>query len=82
LFVATGFTEDIEGISIYKFDDGTGYILVSDQQASKFRIFPRDGSKDNAHAHPEVKFVTLQMVESGSSDVTSRSLPAFRTGSL
>jgi 3-phytase len=80
LFGTTGFTEDIEGISIYKFDDGTGYILVSDQQASKFRIFPREGSKDNAHAHPEFKFVALQIVKSDGSDVTSKSLPGFPHG--
>jgi len=80
LFGTTGFTEDIEGISIYKFDDGTGYISVSDQQVSKFRIFPREGSNGNAHAHPELKFVNLQIVESDGSDVTSRNLPGFPHG--
>jgi myo-inositol-hexaphosphate 3-phosphohydrolase len=32
--------EDSEGISIYKFDNGTGYILVSDQSANCFNIYP------------------------------------------
>jgi len=41
LFGTTGFALDREGISIYKIDDGTGYILVSDQQNDAFRIFPR-----------------------------------------
>ncbi len=42
-FGTDGFAQDHEGISIYKIDDGTGYILVSDQQANAFRIFKREG---------------------------------------
>src|SRR5690554_4502572 len=44
IFATTGFTEDHEGISIYKEGNGTGYILVSDQQANKFHIFTREGT--------------------------------------
>lgn len=80
LFGRTGFTSDIEGISFYKMNDGTGYILVSDQQASKFRVFPREGSIGNPHEHPELKVIKLSIVESDGSDLTSRTLPGFPHG--
>lgn len=80
LFGSSGFTSDIEGISIYKIDDGTGYILVSDQQASTFRIFPREGSKDDVHRHPEIKSTQLAITESDGSEITSRRLPGFPHG--
>ena len=40
-FAQEGFSDDHEGISIYKLDDSTGYILVSDQGANLFHVFPR-----------------------------------------
>jgi len=79
LFGTTGFTEDIEGISIYKVDDRMGYIVVSDQQANKFRIFPREGAV-GPHDHPEIKFVRTATSESDGSDVISVSLPGFPKG--
>jgi len=79
LFGTTGFTEDIEGISIYKVDDRTGYIVVSDQQANKFRIFPREGAV-GPHDHPEIKFVRTATSESDGSDVISVSLPGYPKG--
>jgi len=79
LFGTTGFTEDIEGISIYKLDAHTGYILVSDQQADKFRVFPREGAS-GAHDHPEIVAVHVSTEESDGSDVTSRSFPGFPKG--
>jgi 3-phytase len=80
LFGISGFTSDLEGISIYKIDDGTGYILVSDQQASKFRIFPREGSDGSPHKHPEIKTVLLSITESDGSEITSQRLPGFPSG--
>lgn len=77
LFGQTDFTEDIEGISIYKFDDGTGYILVSDQQANKFNIYPRESV---SHNHQRVKYFNASTVESDGSDVTSVALPGFPHG--
>jgi myo-inositol-hexaphosphate 3-phosphohydrolase len=74
VFGTDGFREDREGISIYKIDDGTGYILVSDQQANAFRIFPREGEPDNPHEHREIKVVQASTNESDGSDVTSRVL--------
>jgi len=80
IFGTEGFTEDIEGISIYKNEDGTGYILVSDQQANKFRIFPREGISINPHHHPELAAIKTNTLASDGSDVTSVSLPSFPRG--
>jgi 3-phytase len=73
-FGKTQFTQDREGISIYTINDGTGYILVSDQQANLFHIFPREGSNGNSHDHPLLKVVKTSTIESDGSDVTSAAL--------
>ena len=70
-FGTEGFTDDHEGISIYEIDDGSGYILVSDQQANTFRIFKREGEPDDPHNHQLVKVVKVSTNESDGSDVTS-----------
>lgn len=78
-FGSTGFTDNHEGISIYKFTDGTGYILISDQQANQFHVFPREG-KNGKHDHPIIKTVKTSTIESDGNDVTSISLPGFPHG--
>jgi 3-phytase len=80
LFATTGFASDHEGISIYKFNDGTGYVLVSDQQNNAFRIFPREGTPGKPHDHPLVKTVNVSAIESDGSEVTSTALPGFPHG--
>jgi 3-phytase len=80
LFGTTGFAGDMEGISIYKTGPGTGYILVSNQQADTFRVFPREGTALNPHEHPLVKSVRLSTRESDGSDVTNVELPGFPGG--
>ena len=70
-FGAEGFTDDHEGISIYKINDGTGYILVSDQQANTFRIFRREGEADDPHNHQLIKVIQISTNESDGSDATS-----------
>jgi 3-phytase len=81
LFGTTGFQEDREGISIYTIDAGTGYILVSDQQANQFQVFPREGAGGNPHAHPRLKAVRVSTIESDGSEVTSARLgPRFPEG--
>lgn len=79
-FGTTGFTDNHEGISIYKHADGTGYILVSDQQANMFRVFPRAGTASGAHDHPLLKVIHTATSESDGSEVTSFSLPGFPNG--
>jgi 3-phytase len=74
LFGTDGFAEDREGISIYKVNDGTGYILVSDQQANAFRIFRREGEPGDPHDHRELKVVFVSTNESDGSEVTNAAL--------
>ena len=71
LFATEGFSEDHEGISIYKETPETGYILVSDQAANKFHIFPRQGTAEDPHDHPLLKAVELATEQSDGSEVTS-----------
>ncbi len=81
IFATTGFTADHEGISIYTINDGTGYILVSDQQVNKFHIFKREGEADNPHKHILVKVALFSTLESDGSEVTNVALnDQFPTG--
>ena len=74
LFGEEGFANDHEGISIYQTDLGTGYIIVSDQQANRFQLFSREGTKENFHDHKLVKIVDVSAIDSDGSDVTNASL--------
>lgn len=74
LFGQKDFKEDIEGISIYKHTDGTGYILVSNQQANTFIVYPREGANGNAQLHQRICEVPVSTLESDGSDVTSTPL--------
>lgn len=81
LFATTGIAEDHEGLSIYKANDGTGYILLSDQQANQFHIFPREGTKANKHDHPLIKVIKTSTDESDGSEVTHISInDKFKNG--
>jgi 3-phytase len=71
VFGKTGFAEDHEGISIYKLNDTTGYILVSDQGANRFQIFSREGTKNNPFEHKYLKTVNVEAKESDGSEITS-----------
>jgi 3-phytase len=76
-----GYAEDHEGISIYKVTDTTGYILVSDQQANRFRIYRREGEPGRPHEHTLLKTVPVSAIESDGSEVTSIALgPKFPHG--
>lgn len=79
-FGTSGFAEDQEGISIYPHANGTGYILVSNQSADTFRIFPREGAIGKQHEHPLLASVRLSTRESDGSDVTPVALPGFPGG--
>jgi 3-phytase len=80
LFGTTGFASDHEGISIYKHPDGTGYLLVSDQQALRFQVFPREGAPGRPHEHVMLKAFDVAAIESDGSEVTSTALPGFPRG--
>jgi myo-inositol-hexaphosphate 3-phosphohydrolase len=76
LFATTGITEDHEGLSIYLEKGGKGYIILSDQQANKFHLFTREGSKNNPHDHQLVRIVSAQTDESDGSDILNVPLNA------
>ncbi|PIB34002.1 hypothetical protein BFP72_00425 [Reichenbachiella sp. 5M10] len=71
VFGTDGFTEDREGISIYQSSDSTGYILISDQQADVFRVYPREGTADDPHAHNWIKSLAVSTHESDGSEVSA-----------
>ena len=79
-FGLDGFTEDREGISIYKQAGGTGYIIVSNQQENSFNVYRREGDAGNSHQHTMLKSVDVSTIESDGSDVTSTALPGFPRG--
>lgn len=86
--------EDNEGISIYPTGAKTGYILVSDQAANRFRIYTREGTpaiidpedpEDNEparpHVHKLIKIVNVSTNNSDGSEVTNVDLgPNFPNG--
>lgn len=74
LFGSGDFKDDNEGISIYKMNSGTGYILVSDQQANRFNVYAREGSDINNHDHKLITSINTSSTESDGSDVTSTPL--------
>jgi alkaline phosphatase D len=81
LFGTDGFNQDREGISIYTLNDGTGYILVSDQQDNSFHVFPRDGAAQNPHEHPLLRKIYVSTSDSDGSEVTNADLgEAFPRG--
>lgn len=71
LFATDNYMADREGISIYKINDGTGYILVSDQSANTFHIYKREGEPENPHVHKLIKIVYFSTNNSDGSDVTN-----------
>ena len=76
-----GYLEDNEGISIYEVNDGTGYVIVSDQSANKFHIYKREGEPGNPHDQREVKVVDVSTTNSDGSEVTNVPLgPKFPAG--
>ncbi len=75
-----GFAEDREGISLYATGPGTGYLLVSDQQANQFRIYKREGEAAHPHQHDLLKTVPMSTIESDGSEVTNAALPGFPHG--
>ncbi len=80
-FGTTGFAADHEGISIYKLSATTGYILVSDQGANRFRVFRREGTASQPFDHPLLKVVNVAARQSDGSDVVSVPLNAtFKHG--
>lgn len=73
-FGQNDFKSDNEGIAIYKKTDKTGYILVSNQQANTFVVYPREGSKNNKNAHYKISEFPTSTIECDGADATSVNL--------
>jgi 3-phytase len=68
------FKADHEGIAIYKKTDSTGYILVSNQQANSFIVYPREGVNGNPNKYSLLAEVPTSTIECDGADVTSINL--------
>jgi 3-phytase len=80
-FGLEGFARDHEGISIYPTGPGTGYLLVSDQQANRFRVFKREGEPGRPHEHTFIASIPVAAQDSDGSEVTAANLgPSFPRG--
>lgn len=67
IFGSEHFKDDIEGIAIATYNDGSGYLIVSNQQDHSFNIFKRG---DNSF----VKTINLGTKETDGCDVTTQAL--------
>ena len=76
LFAQTGFSEDHEGIAIYKTGVKTGYILVSNQGSQTFMIYPREGNKSNPHQYELLTEIPVSAIETDGTDATNVNLGA------
>jgi len=68
------FKADHEGIAIYKKTDSTGYILVSNQQANSFMVYPREGVNGNPNKYSLLAEIPTSTIECDGADVTSVNL--------
>lgn len=83
-FGKTGFRADREGIAIYARNDGTGYVVCTDQIAgnSEYHVYRREGEPGRPHDHG----APLKVVRGGADstdglEIASRPLgPAFPNG--
>ncbi|HTM51172.1 MAG TPA: phytase [Bryobacteraceae bacterium] len=83
-FGRTGFRADREGIAIYERNDGTGYIVCTDQLSgnSEYHVFRREGEPGQPHDHN----TRLKVVRGGADstdgiEISSRPLgPMFPAG--
>lgn len=75
-FGREGFRGDREGIAIYERNDGSGYIVCTDQIASnsEYRIFRREGEPGHPHDHKLLKVVRGLADTTDGLEVTSRAL--------
>lgn len=61
---------DHEGIAIYKKDEKTGYILVSNQQNNSFMVYQREGTASNPHEHKLIADIPISAIECDGAETT------------
>jgi 3-phytase len=74
LFGQKDFKADNEGIAIYKTTATTGYILVSNQQANTFMVYPREGDNGDSNKYSLLAEIPTSTIECDGADVTSLNL--------
>ena len=74
LFGQKDFKSDHEGMAIYKSSATTGYILVSNQQANSFMVYPREGSNGNPNDYQLLAEIPTSTIECDGADVTAINL--------
>ena len=74
LFGQKDFKSDNEGIAIYKKSATEGYILVSNQQANTFMVYPREGASGDANNYPLLAEIPTSTIECDGADVTNVNL--------
>ena len=75
---------DREGLGLYRREDGTGYLVSSDQVpgATRLMIYPRAGQPGRPHDQPLIRSVPTGADSTDGLDVTSMALPGFSGGLL
>ena len=82
-FGKSGFNSDREGIAIYARDNGTGYIVCTDQieNNSEYHVFLREGEPGRQHDHSRiVKTIRGGADTTDGLEITSRVLAGFPSG--
>ena len=74
IFGQGDFVSDNEGIAIYNTSKTEGYILVSNQQANTFMVYPREGAKGNKNQHSVIAEIPTNTIECDGADVTNLNL--------
>jgi 3-phytase len=83
VFGTAGYGGDREGLALVTRDDGTGYLVSSDQMANGtvLRIYPREGTPGAPHDHLRGAFeVHTPADDTDGVDATSTALPGFPDG--
>jgi 3-phytase len=82
-FGKTGFKSDREGIAIYARDDGSGYIVCTDQieNDSEYHVYSRQGEPGRPHDHSRlIKIVRGGADTTDGLEITSRATGKFPSG--
>jgi 3-phytase len=74
LFAQTGFSEDHEGIAIYKTGAKTGYLLVSNQGSQAFMVYPREGSNGDPNKYELLAEIPISAMETDGADAANVNL--------
>lgn len=82
IFNQAGFKGDHEGIALYTFPNGEGFIVCTDQTAdnSTYYLYPRKGAPGSPHLHTAVFAFQAGLDGTDGIEVTSRSFGPFSKG--